>query len=146
VILVDANLLIYAYSSRAPEHARARAWLDARLTGSHRVGVPWESVVAFLRVVTHPRLAARPARVERAWRQIEEWLGAPVAWIPSPTDRHAETLGTLLALTGATGPHVHDAHLAAIALQHGLVLCSTDRDFARYPGLRWENPLEPAPR
>lgn len=141
MILVDANLLIYAYTTSAKEHEQARAWLDGKLTGSHRVGLPWESIVAFLRVVTHPRLATRPVSTPSAWRQVEQWLEAPRSWVPLPTERHAETFGTLLSLTGVTGPHVHDAQLAALALQHGLVLCSTDRDFARYPGLRWENPL-----
>jgi toxin-antitoxin system PIN domain toxin len=141
VILVDANLLIYAYTTTAAEHAPARAWLDARLAGTHRVGIAWESVVAFLRVVTHPRIVARPVSTLVAWRQVERWLEAPGAWIPLPTERHAETLGTLLSLTGVAGPHVHDAQLAALALQHGLVLCSKDGDFSRYPGLRWENPL-----
>ncbi len=141
MILVDANLLIYAFTPSAPEHVAARTWLDQALTGRSRVGIPWESLVAFLRVVTHPRLLAQPVRSTTAWRQVEEWLSSPVTWIPLPTDRHVETLGTLLALTGVTGPHVHDAQLAALALQHGLLLCSTDRDFARYPALRWENPL-----
>lgn len=141
MILVDANLLIYAYTSSAAQHGPARTWLDTRLSGRQRVGLPWESLVAFMRVVTHPRLAAPPVATATAWRQVEQWLDAPWAWIPLPTDRHAETLGTLLSLTGVAGPHVHDAQLAALALQHGLVLCSTDRDFSRYPGLRWENPL-----
>lgn len=141
MILVDANLLIYAYTTSAREHAAARSWLDGMLTGTRRVGLPWETLVAFMRVVTHPRLLTRPVRVETAWRQVERWLESPVAWIPTPTERHAEMLGTLLALTGAGGSHVHDAQLAALALQHGLVLCSTDADFARYPSLRWENPL-----
>ena len=141
MILVDANLLIYAYTPSAIEHEQARDWLDDRLSSAQRVGLPWESVVAFLRVVTHPRLATRPVRAQDAWRQVEQWLESPMSWVPLPTDRHAETLGTLLSLTGASGHHVHDAQLAALALQHGLLLCSTDRDFARYPGVRWENPL-----
>jgi toxin-antitoxin system PIN domain toxin len=143
VILVDANILIYAYSSGAVQHEAARAWLDARLVGRHRVGLPWASIVAFLRVVSHPRLAKPPVAVQTAWRQVELWLQAPTAWIPLPTVRHAETLGTLLSLTAVSGPHVHDAHIAALALQHGLTLCTADRDFARYPGLRFENPLAP---
>ncbi|HZO50087.1 MAG TPA: TA system VapC family ribonuclease toxin [Gaiellaceae bacterium] len=141
MILVDANLLVYAYSAGAREHERARDWLDERLRGRGRVGLPWESIVAFLRIVTHPRLYTRPVTAETAWRQVAQWLSSPVAWVPQPTERHDETLATLLALTRVAGPHVHDAHLAALALQHGLLLCSTDADFARYPGLRWENPL-----
>lgn len=141
MILVDANLLIYAYSAGAAQHAGARDWLESALSGRRRVGLPWESIVAFLRVVTHPRIASRPVTAATAWQQVERWLESPAAWIPLPTDRHAETFGTLLSLTGVIGPHVHDARLAALALEHGLVLCSTDGDFARYPVLRWENPL-----
>jgi toxin-antitoxin system PIN domain toxin len=111
------------------------------LAGTRRVGLPWESLVAFIRVVSSPRLTARPASVARAWTQVESWLDAPVAWTPTATEAHRETVGTLLALTGSGGGLVHDAHLAALALEHGLTLCSADADFARFPGLRWENPL-----
>ena len=100
-----------------------------------------ETLLAFLRITTNARLLPRPASVARAWSQIEAWLESPVAWIPGPTDRHAETRGRLLALTGASASDVHDAHLAALALQHGLIVATADRDFARFPGLRWENPL-----
>jgi len=141
VILVDANLLVYAFDARATQHAAARDWLDASLAGTARVGLPWESLVAFLRITTNPRLGHRPAPVADAWRQVESWLESPVAWVPVPTERHAEAFGTLLALVGATANDVHDVHLAALALQHGLVVATTDRDFARFPAVRWENPL-----
>ncbi len=141
LILVDANLLIYAFDRRVAEHERARSWLDEVLSGGARVGLPWESLLAFLRITTNARLFARPARMTVAWRQVEGWLASPAAWVPQPTERHTETLGTLLALVGAGGGDVHDAHLAAIALQHGLTVCSADSDFTRFPGVRWENPL-----
>jgi hypothetical protein len=141
VILVDANLLVYAFDAQAAQHRAARTWLEASLAGTARVGLPWESLVAFLRITTNPRLGRHPAPIAHAWRQVESWLESPVAWVPVATERHAEAFGTLLALVGASANDVHDVHLAAIALQHGLIVATTDRDFARFPGLRWENPL-----
>lgn len=141
MILVDANLLVYAHVASLPEHAAARAWLDERLNGTSRVGLPWPSLLAFLRLVTNPRVFERPEPIGAAWRQVKAWLGCAPAWIPLPTERHAELLGPLLAAAGAHGNRVPDAHLAALALEHGLLLCSTDGDFARFPGLRWDNPL-----
>jgi len=140
-ILVDANLLIYAYNSSATQHTVARAWLDNQLMGVAPVGLPWPSLLAFLRVMTHPRLLARPVATLDTWRQVSRWLNIPIAWIPQPTERHAEVLGQLLALPGVRGNLVHDAHLAALAIEHGLILCSTDGDFTRFPGRRWQNPL-----
>jgi toxin-antitoxin system PIN domain toxin len=140
VILLDANLLVYAHVSDYAEHERARSWLDRKLGEPARVGLPWESILAFVRLVTNPRVFARPESVKQAWRQVEEWLDAPSAFIPCPTERHRVVLSTLLVQV--TRPNlVPDAHLAALAIEHGLVLCSTDGDFARFPGLRWENPL-----
>jgi toxin-antitoxin system PIN domain toxin len=140
-ILVDANLLIYAYNAAAAQHDTARDWVEARLAGPARVGLPWPSLLAFLRVVTHPRLFPRPSETVDAWTQVARWLSSDVAWIPQPTQRHAEILGELLALPGVRANLVHDAHLAALATEHGLILCSADGDFARFPGLRWQNPL-----
>jgi len=140
-ILVDANLLIYAYNAAATQHGVDKDWLEARLTGPVRVGLPWPSLLAFLRVATHPRLFPRPTETVDAWKQVARWLGSDVAWIPVPTQRHAELLAQLLALPGVRANLVHDADLAVLAMEHGLTLCSTDGDFARFPGLRWENPL-----
>ncbi|MES1156628.1 MAG: TA system VapC family ribonuclease toxin [Alphaproteobacteria bacterium] len=141
MILVDANLLIYAYVDTYRQHNAARAWLDEQLNGSARVGLPWASLLAFLRVTTNPRIHATPAAIEEATAQVEEWLALEPVWIPEPSARHAEIMMDLLRTTGATGNLISDAHLAAIALEHGLTLCSTDSDFARFPGLRWLNPL-----
>lgn len=141
MILVDANLLIYARSAASPDHAAARAWLDSRLNGSAPVGLPWPSLLAFVRVTTNPRIHARPLAMDAAWRQVEEWLDCEPAWIPAPTERHRALLGPLLARAAGRADLVADAHLAALAIEHGLILCSTDGDFARFPGLRWENPL-----
>lgn len=141
MILVDANLLVYAHVDTFSEHAAARDWLDRVLNGPSQVGLPWESLLAFLRLVTNPRIFERPERTPDAWRQVEAWLGADTVWIPQPTERHAEILAGLLAAPGVQANLVPDAHLAALAIGHGLELCSTDGDFARFPELRWENPL-----
>jgi uncharacterized protein len=141
VILVDANLLIYAHVSSMPQHAQARDWLDAQLSSSAPVGLPWPSLLGFLRIVTNPRVFERPEPIAEAWRQVETWLEAEVAWIPQPTERHRDVLGVLFTAGGLQGNLVPDAHLAALAIEHGLLLCSTDGDFGRFPDLRWQNPL-----
>jgi len=105
------------------------------------VGLPWASLLAFLRLVTNPRVFARPEPIADAWRQVLAWLGWETAWIPQPIERHAELLGQLLATPGVYANLGPDAHVAALAMEHGLALCSTDGDFARFPSLRWINPL-----
>jgi hypothetical protein len=141
VILVDANLLVYAHARSFPQHARAREWLDTQLSRGAPVGLPWPSLLAFLRLVTNPRVFQQPEPMTAAWRQVGAWLGAESVWIPQATDRHAEVLGGLLATGGVQANLVPDAHLAALAIEHGLLLCSADGDFARFPELRWLNPL-----
>jgi toxin-antitoxin system PIN domain toxin len=141
MILVDVNLLVYAWDRRAPLHEKAVRWLDGKLSGSTRVGLPWECLLGFMRVVTNPRIYERPAPVNVAWRQVEHWLSARHAWVPLPGDRHQEILGRLLIRLGGGAKLIPDAHLAALAIEHGLDLCSTDGDFARFEGLRWVNPL-----
>lgn len=141
MILVDANLLLYAANEAAPEHATAREWLDANLSGTARVGVPWPSLLAFVRLATNPLVMRQAVPVARAWKQVEQWLSASPVWVPQPTARHAEILGGLCEPAWMTSRLVPDAHLAALAIEHGLTLCSTDGDFARFTGLDWENPL-----
>jgi hypothetical protein len=141
VILIDANLLVYAAAPQLPQHPAARAWLDARLNGEARVGLPWASLLAFLRLVTDPRVFQPASGMAAAWRQMEEWLEQPPVWIPQPTERHAQVLGRLLSQSGGAARLVPDAHLAALGIEHGLELCSNDGDFARFQGLRWSNPL-----
>jgi uncharacterized protein len=141
MILVDANLLVYAHVTSFTEHKRARAWLDAQLNGRARVGLPWPSLLAFLRLVTNPRVFDRPEPMAKAWEQVSSWLDCETVWIPQPTQRHRELLGSLVGLPGVRANLVPDAHLAALAMEHGLVLCSTDRVFSSFPGLRWQNPL-----
>jgi toxin-antitoxin system PIN domain toxin len=141
VILVDANLLVYAANQSAPEHDAARSWLDERLGGTARVGLPWPSLLAFVRLVSNPAILRNPVTPGDAWRQVLDWLACEAAWLPLPGDRHRELLGELLALPFVTSRLVPDAHLAALAIEHGLTLCTTDGDFARFPRLKWENPL-----
>ena len=141
MILIDVNILIYATNAESDHHSAARGWLDAQLGSASRVGLPWASALGFLRLATNHRVFRRPLTISAAWRQISEWLDAEPVWIPQPTERHLEVLGELLAEPGVHGNLVPDAHLAALAIEHGLTLCSTDGDFARFPRLRWMNPL-----
>ncbi len=141
MILTDANLLLYTKFSDLPRHAPARAWLEERLSSRVRLEIPWASAVAFLRLATNPRLFGRPLAPPGAWAQVAEWLGHPRVWIPQPKDEHAAILGGLLEATRASANLVPDAHLAAIAIEHGLTLAGADSDFARFPGLEWTNPL-----
>lgn len=141
MILVDANLLVYAANHAAPEHDAAREWLDARLSGTARVGLPWPSVLGFVRLVSNPAILRRAVTPAEAWRQAEDWLNCEVVWTPLPTPRHTELMGRLLRLKFMTSRLVPDAHLAALAIEHGLTLCSTDGDFGKFPELKWENPL-----
>lgn len=140
MILVDVNLLVYAATPEAAHHGPARKWLEARLTGHERVGLPWPTLLGYLRLVTHHRIAARPASMQRAWATVQQWLAAPNVWIPEPTPTHADVLQSLMPAV-TRSEHVTDAHLAALAIEHGLTLCSADRGFARFEGLRWENPI-----
>jgi uncharacterized protein len=146
VILVDANLLLYAKLSSYDEHDAAHAWLDDALNGRARVGLPWPSLLAFLRLSTNPRFFPRPLSMREAWSQVREWLALPTVWTPAPSESHSAILDTLIADQGLTPRHISDAHLAALAIEHGLILCSRDADFARFSGLTWMDPLRSPPR
>ena len=141
MILLDANLLLYAANRAAPEHERARAWLDDRLNGTVPLGLPWPSLLAFVRLATNPLVVRHPVAAAEAWRQVEEWLKCEPAWTPPPGDGHRAIIGGFLRAPWMTSRLVPDAHLAALAIEHGLTLQSSDGDFARFPGLKWENPL-----
>jgi toxin-antitoxin system PIN domain toxin len=141
VILLDANVLLYAANRDAPEHEKAREWLDERLNGTARVGMPWPTVLAFVRIASNPAVLRNAVSPRDAWRHMERWLACEAVWTPFPGDRHAEVLGRLLEDATITSRLVPDAHLAALAIEHGLTLCSTDGDFSRFPGLSWMNPL-----
>lgn len=140
-VLLDANLLIWAHHEQFAEHSAARAWLARELSATPLVAIPWSTILAFLRLSTHPRALSRPLAISQAWAVVSGWLERPNVRVPVPTDRHPQVLGRLLVAGRASGNHTTDAHLAALALEWGLELLSADRDFARYPGLRWRDPL-----
>lgn len=142
MILLDANVLVYAHVTSLTQHHAARSWLDSRLNGPTPVGLPWPTLLSFVRLVSNPRIFEHAQPISKAWKQVDDWLTCPVAWIPQPTERHREILGSFLTDTLGRSNLVPDAHLAALAIEHGLTLCSTDRDFARFPNLRWEDPLQ----
>ena len=142
MILVDVNLLIYASFENTTQHRAARAWFEEQLNGPTRVGLPWACLLGFLRVSTNPRGFSGSIKMSDAWAQVESWLACDPVWIPEPTERHAEVLSALLAQPAVYGNLVSDAHLAALAIEHGLTLCSTDGDFARFRELKWRNPLD----
>jgi hypothetical protein len=141
VILVDANLLLYTYHPRAEQHEASRAWLEAALSGPDLVRFAWLTLWAFVRISTNPRAFDRPLSPTEAEAAISSWLAQPVAGILEPGERHWDILRALLRDGQTVGPLVMDAALAAIALEHGATLCTTDRDFSRFPGLKWTNPL-----
>lgn len=141
MILIDANLLIYAYSSRYAEHEAATEWLEGVLNGRDRVGLPWGSTLAFARLVTDRRRYPDAPSLPDAGVQMRRWLSSPVAWVPAPTAEHAALAGRLRATPGLQHNNISNVHLAAIALGHGTEIKSHDADFARFDGLRWSDPL-----
>jgi uncharacterized protein len=140
-MIVDANILLYAVDSQSPFHKPARRWLEEVLNGPVRVGLPWVSLTAFLRIGTHPRAARHPLTPGEAWDQVSNWLAAEPAWIPQPTPAHAEVLRRLVVDGDLRGNLIPDAHLAALAIEHGVAVCSADSDFARFRQLEWINPV-----
>ena len=140
--LVDANVLVYATDAGASQHDAALAWLDGHLAGAPRyVALPWPSILAYLRLVTNPRIYSPPAAVTEAWQRVEDWLSRPAAWIPAPGSRHSQVLSEIIREVGPTGNLVPDAHLAALAREHGLTVVSTDSDFAKFRKIAWLNPV-----
>jgi toxin-antitoxin system PIN domain toxin len=140
-MLLDANLLLYAVDTTSPFHAPAAAWLTDQFNGPRRVGLPWQSLVAFIRISTHPRASASPLSPTDAIRYVEDWLAPDISWVPTPGPAHGTLLADLIGRYQLRGNLVSDAHLAALAIEHGLTLCSADTDFARFPELSWSNPL-----
>lgn len=142
MIILDANLLLYAYNSSFEQHPRAKSWLERTLVALEPVGLPWATILAFLRTGTNPRAFPNPLKPEEAAAIVSEWLAHPTVVTVEPGDRHWEILTALLLATQARGSRVMDAHLAAITIEHGATLCTTDRDFRLFAGLRTLNPLE----
>jgi uncharacterized protein len=141
VKLPDVNLLLYAYDSRSPRHVPARRWLEEVLSGAETVGLAWNVLLGFIRLSTRSVVVEDPYEVTEAIGLVESWIAQPCATIVDPTERHASVLRELLAPLGAGGNLASDAHLAALAIEHGATLYSSDNDFSRFPGLRWSDPL-----
>ena len=141
MILVDANLLLYAYNPRAQEHEKSRIWLEGVLSGTDLVRFAWLTLWAFLRIATNSRVFERPLSTSEAEAAVSSWLAQPSAGILEPGERHWDVLQGLMRQGQTAGPLVMDAVIAAIALEHGALVCTTDRDFSRFPGLKWTNPL-----
>jgi uncharacterized protein len=141
MILADANLLLYAYNADAVDHVKAREWLEGELSSPSLFGLSWQTITAFLRISTNHRAFLQPLSIEEALEVVSTWLVRPQCRILSPTERHWDIFAELLAKEKAVGPLVMDAHLAALAIEHGATLATTDRDFARFSILRVINPL-----
>ncbi len=141
--LLDLNILLYAVNADSPQHPQARTWLETTLSGTELVGLPWVVLLGFLRVTTHPRVLTRPLPAGQAIAIVDGWLALPSVRVLAPREAHWRILRTLLETTGTAGNLTTDAHLAALAIENGCELCSTDGDFHRFPALRWHNPLAP---
>lgn len=141
MILIDANLLVYAVNRDLPPHPKARAWLEHVLSGSEGVGLPSIVLLAFLRLTTSRHIFERALTVQDATAYVDQWLSQPVVTVPAPGSSHWRILRNLLLQTGSGGNLTTDAHLAALALEHGYTVCSCDHDFKRFPGLKHIDPL-----
>lgn len=137
----DLNLLIYAVDRSSHAHPPAVRWWNGLLSGTETVALSWAVLLGFLRLTTSPRIMHAPLMADEALDYIERWLALPVTTVIDPTPRHASVLRDLLSPIGTAGNLVSDAHLAALAIEHGAELCSADHDFGRFPGLRWVNPI-----
>lgn len=139
--LIDTNLLIYAVNEDSPAHPAAQDWLDDALSGVDTVAFAWLALIGFVRISSHPRLSNNPLTASDAMDRVDSWLAQPNARVLEPLRRHATIMRELLIATSAGGNLTNDVHLAALAIEHGAVMCSADNDFAQFPGLRWLNPL-----
>lgn len=141
MILIDANLLLYAFDDHSPHHATARSWLETTLSGREPAATSWTVVLAFLRLATDRRVFQRPLSIAQSIEVISGWFAGQRLTLLEPTEQHWETLRRLLLEGQSSGVLVMDAHLAALAIEHGATMASADRDFARFPGLKLLNPL-----
>jgi hypothetical protein len=142
VIVIDANLLIYSYDAASPHHLKSSTWVEQALSSGEPVGLSWQTVSAFLRVVTNRRLPGKRVDLREALDAVQEWLQQPSVRILIPGEAHWPVLRRMILEGGASGPLVSDAQLAALTIEYGGVLYTADRDFARFPGLRWKNPVD----
>ena len=141
--LPDVNLLLYAADQSSARHEPARAWVEEQLSGAETFAFAWVVLLAFIRLTTSSRVFRSPLTTSAALDLVDSWLAQPCVTVVHPTSRHAPVLRQLLEPLGTAGNLTTDAHLAALAIEHGAELCSTDLDFTRFAGLRWTNPLEP---
>jgi uncharacterized protein len=141
VKIPDVNVLLYAVDASSPRHAAAKRWLEERLSGTETFAFAWVVLLGFLRLSTSPRVFEAPLEPGAALDLVDGWLDQPCATVVHPTDRHAALLRDLLGARGTAGNLTIDAHLAALAIEHGAELCSSDADFSRFPGVPWVDPL-----
>jgi toxin-antitoxin system PIN domain toxin len=139
--LLDVNVLLYAYDKDAPNHLAAAQWIKHLFLGSETIGLPWITLWAFVRISTNPRVLNNPKTAHEAFQIVREWLALPGVVVVQPGPRHLELLERLVIDDRAAGPLTTDAALAAMAIEHGATLASTDREFSRFPNLRWVNPI-----
>lgn len=141
MILIDSNLWLYATLRETPQHDAAKAWLEATLNGDEPIALPWNVVLAVLRISTQSRLMLQPLRPVQALTLVDGWLQHPLVELVQPGPAHWGLLRQLIEQAGTAGNLTNDAHLAALAIEHNCTLCSADNDFRRFPGLRFRNPL-----
>ena len=142
MIVVDVNLLIYAYDSTTPEHKSARAWLEDILSGQEAIALSWQTIYAFVRILTHPGKSGARLTMSSAVAIVEQWLNLPHVRTLAPSDKYWRLFREMLIKGDANGRLTTDAALAALTIEHAGILYTNDRDFARFPGLRWTNPLQ----
>ena len=141
MIVLDANVLLYAYDSNSDKHAKARAWVEEVFSGASPVGLPWQTMSAFMRIVTNPRLTGKRFTPVEAVEIVDQWVKQPNVRLLGPGDNHWSLLRQMIVDGQVRGPLITDAQLAALTIEYGGVLHTTDRDFSRFPGLRWTNPI-----
>ena len=141
MIIVDANVLIFAVDKDSPSHARARSWVEQAFSADELIGLPWNVLLAFIRIVTRQGILRQALGIEAALGCVEAWVAQPVARVVIPTPAHFGVLAALLRDVGTAGNLTTDAHIAALAIEHGARICSADRDFRRFPGIELINPL-----
>lgn len=140
--VVDLNVLLYAVNEDAPEHASAKAWWESALNGEEQVGLAWVVVLGFLRLCTRRGVLPQPMAAAEALEVVGEWVEHPLVTLLHPGDGHWKILCGLLDATGTGGNLTTDAHVAALAIEYQATLCSTDRDFSRFPSLKLVNPID----
>ena len=143
--VLDLNILLYAINRDSPRHADAKAWLESAISGEETIGIPWVVILGFLRLTTSRQVFQRPLSTDEACGIVEGWLAQDSVIALNPGDEHWPTLHRLMREAGSAGNLTTDAHLASLAIENGAALCSTDADFARFPHLRWVNPLRSGP-